>query len=369
MTPSQDRRFMSLALALGRRRMGQTWPNPAVGCVIVRNGRIVGRGATAPGGRPHAEPQALAMAGDAARGATAYVSLEPCAHDGKTPPCAKTLISSGISQVVTACEDPDPRTAGQGHALLRDAGVEVETGVLSDQAAADHAGFFLKVREGRPWVTLKLAASFDGRIATATGESQWITGPEARRFVHATRARHDLVLVGAGTARTDDPDLGVRGFGDVPQPVRAVVSRRLNIPKNGKLAGLAKDHAVWLLSDSAEGAVKDEDRAFWMDAGAELLGAPAGSGGQIEPRAMLAALADRGITRVFSEGGGALAASLLAEGCVDELIGFTAGKALGAEGWSAVGALGVERLVDAPEFSLVETRALGGDVLHRWQRA
>ncbi len=360
---------MQMALALGRRRMGQTWPNPAVGCVIVKEGRILGRAATAIGGRPHAEPQALEMAGPDARGATAYVTLEPCAHDGTTPPCAQTLIDAGVARVVTAHEDPDPRTAGQGHAMLRDAGVQVETGVMADAAARDHAGFFLRVRDGRPFVTLKLAASFDGRIATATGESQWITGPAARRHVHGLRARHDLVLVGAGTARTDDPDLGARGFGPVPQPVRAVVSRRLNLPRDSQLARLAAEGSpVWLICDAQDGSVRDDDRDFWTGTGATLIGAAAGPGGQIEPKGLMEALAARGITRVFSEGGGALAASLLAEDMVDELIGFTAGKLLGAEGWSSVGALGIERLADAPAFDLVETRAMGGDVMHRWRR-
>ncbi|MDP5335527.1 MAG: bifunctional diaminohydroxyphosphoribosylaminopyrimidine deaminase/5-amino-6-(5-phosphoribosylamino)uracil reductase RibD, partial [Paracoccaceae bacterium] len=180
---------MALALSLGRRGHGRTWPNPAVGCLIVKDGRIVGRGWTAAGGRPHAEPQALARAGDAARGATAYVSLEPCAHHGKTPPCAGALIAAGIARVVAPMQDDDPRVSGRGFAMLRAAGVEVTTGVMAEQAERDLAGFFLRIRAGRPRVTLKLASSFDGRIATATGESQWITGPEARADGHAWRAR------------------------------------------------------------------------------------------------------------------------------------------------------------------------------------
>ncbi|MEL6518613.1 MAG: bifunctional diaminohydroxyphosphoribosylaminopyrimidine deaminase/5-amino-6-(5-phosphoribosylamino)uracil reductase RibD, partial [Pseudomonadota bacterium] len=222
MTSETDARYMALALRLGAQRLGQVWPNPAVGCVIVKDGRIVGRGATAPGGRPHAEPQALAQAGDAARGATVYVSLEPCAHHGRTPPCCDALITAGVARVVSAMEDPDPRTAGQGHAALEAAGIVVETGVPCDQAARVHEGFVTRVTEGRPMVTLKLASSFDGRIATATGASKWITGPEARRCVHAARAAHDLVLVGGGTARADDPDLRVRDLGVARQPVRAV---------------------------------------------------------------------------------------------------------------------------------------------------
>ena len=212
---------MRLALALGRRGQGRCWPNPAVGCVIVREGRIVGRGWTAPGGRPHAETVALAQAGAAARGATAYVSLEPCAHHGATPPCATALIEAGVARVVAPLEDSDPRVSGRGFAMLRMAGVQVVTGLLAEQAALDHAGFFLRTRAARPWVTLKLAMSFDGRIATARGMSRWITGPQARRVVHGARARHDAVMIGAGTARADDPMLSVRDLGIAHQPSRS----------------------------------------------------------------------------------------------------------------------------------------------------
>ena len=212
-TEAEDRRFLRLALSLGRRGMGQTWPNPAVGCVIVKQGRVLGRGTTAPGGRPHAEPQALAKAGEGARGATAYVSLEPCAHHGQTPPCTDALIAAGVARVVAPLADTDARVAGQGFAALREAGIEVSTGLCVDEAEEDHAGFFMRTELGRPFVTLKLASSFDGRIATATGDSQWITGPQARRLVHMMRHRHDAVMVGAGTARADDPSLTVRDMG------------------------------------------------------------------------------------------------------------------------------------------------------------
>ncbi|TMV78731.1 bifunctional diaminohydroxyphosphoribosylaminopyrimidine deaminase/5-amino-6-(5-phosphoribosylamino)uracil reductase RibD, partial [Thioclava sp. BHET1] len=244
-----DQRFMRLALGLGARGLGQCWPNPAVGCVIVRDGRIVGRGWTQPGGRPHAEVRALMQAGEAARGATAYVTLEPCAHHGKTPPCSEALIAAGVARVVTALEDPDPRVAGGGHAKLRAAGIAVVEGVEAEAAARDHRGFLNRVVTGRPMLTLKLATSFDGRIATASGESRWITGPEARHFVHALRHNHDAVLVGGGTARADDPALTVRGFGDVRQPVRVVAARRLDLPLDGQLARTAGAVPVWLLHD------------------------------------------------------------------------------------------------------------------------
>lgn len=361
----QDTRYMSLALSLGRRGQGLVWPNPAVGCVIVQDGRIVGRGWTQPGGRPHAEPVALAQAGELARGATAYVTLEPCSHFGQTPPCAQALIKAGIARVVAPIQDSDPRVSGQGFEMLRQAGITVDTGVMSDQAALDHAGFFLKTEQGRPFVTLKLASSFDGRIATATGHSQWITGPDARRVVHALRARHDAVLVGAGTARADDPSLTVRDMGVTQQPVRIVASRHLDLPLMSQLARTAKETPVWLCHGSSADA---ERMKAWEGLGASLIQC-AINGVQIDAADMLQQLGAQGLTRVFCEGGGALASTLLAEDLVDELIGFTAGLAIGAEGLPGIGALGLNRLDEAPRFELIETRQIGGDVMHRWRRA
>ncbi len=359
-----DKRFMALALSLGRRGQGSCWPNPAVGCVIVRDGRVVGRGWTQPGGRPHAEPEALAQAGAQAKGATAYVSLEPCAHYGKTPPCAEALIAAGVARVVAAIEDSDPRVSGQGFALLREAGIEVETGVLAQEAERDLAGFFLKTEQGRPFVTLKLANSFDGRIATSTGHSQWITGPTARREVHAMRARHDAVMVGAGTARADDPSLTVRDLGIERQPVRVVVSRHLDLPLMGQLARTASKTPVWL----CHGPHPDAERArTWEGLGARLLPC-ALYDHQVDARDLLQQLGQEGMTSVFCEGGSALAASLLAQDLVDELVGFTAGLTIGAEGLSAIGALGLEKLDSAPRFELIEARPVGGDVVHRWAR-
>lgn len=355
---------MAHALALGRRALGQTAPNPAVGCVIVRDGRVVGRGMTAPGGRPHAEVAALAMAGAAARGATAYVTLEPCAHHGKTPPCAEALIAAGVARVVTGAGDPDPRVAGRGIAMLRAAGVEVTEGVLEEAAAADHAGFFLRLAEGRPWLTLKLAMSLDGRIATASGESKWITGPAARGAVQALRASHDAVMVGAGTARADDPQLTLRGMGARRPPVRVLVSRRLDLPPEGYLARTAAAVPLWLVHGADLGA---EALAPWAERGAKLLPARM-TGGQIDPVAALRALGGAGLTRVLCEGGGGLAAALLGAGLVDELVVFSAGLMLGAEGVPGLAALGIGVLAEAPRFRLVESRALGGDVMSRWVR-
>ncbi len=355
---------MALALTLGRRGQGNTWPNPAVGCVIVREGRIVGRGWTQPGGRPHAEPQALAQAGTLARGATAYVTLEPCAHHGQTPPCAEALITAGVARVVVAVEDTDARVSGKGLAMLRAAGTEVVTGVLAGQAMRDLQGFFLKTESNRPFLTLRLAQSLDGRIATATGESQWITGPASRRLVHAMRACHDAVMVGGGTARADDPSLNVRDLGVAHQPVRVVVSRRVDLPLMGNLARTAKDIPVWI----AHG--RDADPMLvqtWCDLGAEMLTCDL-DGVHLSPGSVLQALAAKGLTRVFCEGGGALAASLLAADLVDELVTFHAGMALGAEGFPGIGAMGIERLGQAPRFRLSDQARVGDDLMSVWHR-
>ena len=358
-----DDRWMALALSLGRRGLGRVWPNPAVGCVIVRDGRVLGRGWTADGGRPHAETQALAQAGEGARRATAYVTLEPCAHHGRTPPCAEALVAAGVARVVVATGDPDPRVAGRGLAILRAAGVEVVTGVREAEARADQAGFLARVTEGRPFVTLKLAASLDGRIATASGESRWITGPASRAMVHAMRARHDAVMVGGGTARADDPLLTVRGMGNRHQPVRVVLARSLDLPLNGQLGRTAKEVPLWLLHDARPQVVE-----AWETVGARCLRGRAGEGG-LDLGVALGLLAAEGITRVFCEGGGQVAGALLQAGLVDELLVFHAGLALGAEGRAMIGGLGIERLAEVPRLRLAGTQDVGGDLLSSWVRA
>ncbi len=359
-----DTRFMALALSLGRRGQGRTWPNPAVGCVIVQQGRIIGRGWTQPGGRPHAETCALAQAGDAARGATAYVTLEPCAHHGQTPPCTDALIAAGVARVVIAAKDHDARVDGKGIALLRDAGITVVTGVMETAATADHAGFFARTSSGRPMVTLKLAHSFDGRIATATGESQWITDAPARRVVHAMRSRHDAVMVGAGTARKDDPSLTVRGLGVTDQPARIVVSRRLDLPLMGELARTANEVPVILCHGT------DADATLvntWRDLGATLMTCRV-KGAHLDPVDVLQNLGTHGFTRIFCEGGSALAASLINADLVDHLIGFHAGVVIGAEGLPGIGAMGLSNLAGAPRYRLAKTSQIGPDVLTQWTR-
>lgn len=358
-----DVAHMAHALALAARGLGRTWPNPAVGCVIVKAGRVVGRGWTQPGGRPHAETVALAQAGAAALGATAYVTLEPCAHHGRTPPCAEALISAGVARVVTGTGDPDPRVAGQGHALLRAAGIAVTEGVLEAEAQAANAGFLKRVTRGLPFLTLKLATTLDGRIATAAGESRWITGAAARRVVHAMRMRHDAVLVGVGTALADDPDLSVREIGAVHQPVRIVLDSRLRHLPDSRLGRTARHVPVWMCHGPEAPAAA---RAAWQATGARLIACAASPDG-LDAIDALRRLADEGLTRIFCEGGARLAAGLIRAGLCDELVSFTAGKLIGEEGRAATGPLHLAHLAEAPAFRLASVEVAGVDVLSRWR--
>lgn len=364
---ADDAPFMRSALALAARALGRSAPNPAVGCLIVRDGRVLGRGWTGDGGRPHAETIALGQAGAAARGATAYVSLEPCAHHGRTPPCSDALIAAGIARVVIPLIDPDPRVAGRGAAALEAAGIRVDRGCCAAEAACLNLGFFTRIAEGRPMVTLKLAQSLDGRIATASGESRWITGPAARREVHAARARADAVLIGAGTVRADDPMLDVRDLG-LPgaRPLRVVAGGRLHLPARGRLAESARLLPLLICHGPRADA---GHRAAWAAAGAELAEIPGDPDGQMDIRAMLALLGARGLSRVFCEGGGQLAASLVTAGLVDEIVTYAAGVVLGADGRPATGRLGLQTLAEAPRYRLADVRRTGDDLRARWLRA
>jgi diaminohydroxyphosphoribosylaminopyrimidine deaminase / 5-amino-6-(5-phosphoribosylamino)uracil reductase len=359
----EDVDHMAHALRLAARGLGNVWPNPAVGCILVRDGVITGRGWTQPGGRPHAEVRALQQAGVQADGATAYVTLEPCAHHGQTPPCAEALVAARVARVVTALTDPDPRVSGRGHALLREAGIAVTEGILTDKAVHLNAGFLKRVTQGLPFVTLKLAATLDGRIATATGESRWITGPEARRKVHAMRMAHDAVMVGAGTAVVDDPDLTVRDLGAARQPVRIVLDRMLVHLPDSRLGRTAGQSPVWLVHGPDANMMA---RAGWMKAGATLIEAPV-AGAHLDLSAALQALAARGLTRILSEGGSTLAAALIRAGLVDELALFSGAALIGAEGHPALGQLRLTALSEAPRPTLIKLQSLGPDLMSLWQ--
>lgn len=353
---------MAHALRIAARGLGRTWPNPAVGCVIINAGVIVGRGWTQPGGRPHAEVIALTQAGEAARGATAYVTLEPCAHHGLTPPCASALIAAGVARVVSALQDPDPRVSGKGHAMLRAAGIEVLENVLQSEATRANAGFLKRVTQGLPFVTLKLATTLDGRIATASGESRWITGPQSRRAVHAMRLSHDAVLIGSGTARADNPDLTVRELGATHQPIRIVMDSHLSHSPESRLGQTAKTSPVWLLHGPN---APPENRAAWAGQGATLLEIPS-ENGAINPRAALQTLAAQGLTRIFCEGGGTLAAALIRAHLIDDLALFSAGALIGGDGQASLAALNLMALKDAPRLTLRETKTIGPDAYSLW---
>lgn len=360
-----DLSHMRAALALARRGLGTTWPNPSVGCVLVRDGRVVGRGYTAPGGRPHAEPTALSSAGEAARGATAYVTLEPCCHWGRTPPCTDALIEAGIARVVIAALDPDGRVDSQGVARLREAGVAVDCGVLEAEAREDLEGFFLRVIEHRPMTTLKIATTLDGKIATAAGESQWITGPEALRMAHVLRGRHDAVLVGVGTVMADDPELTCRipGFRE-SQVVRVIVDSHLRTPLTSKLAKTATEAPLWfLVRDGADPVRRD---AF-IELGATVIQVARGEAG-IDLADGMRALAEAGLTRVLVEGGGQVAASCIRADLVDRIAWFHAPAVMGGDGWPSVQGFGIEKLAMMPRYVRERVTPLGADVLTEFKR-
>lgn len=378
-----DDRFMRAALALARRGLGNVWPNPAVGCVITRDGRVLGRGWTQPGGRPHAETEAIARArrhsgspsAAPLAGATAYVSLEPCAHFGKTPPCADALVKAGVARVVVAAADPDPRVSGRGIARLRAAGIAVTTGLREAEAAALNAGFFLRVKEGRPLVTLKLASTLDGRIATASGESRWITGEAARARVHALRAGHDAVMVGSNTVLADDPLLTCRLPGlERRSPVRIVIDGRLRTPLTSAVVADAGAVATWIVTALDVGRTLSfqvpsfEARADAFRAcGVTIIEVPQ-AGETVDLHAALRALGERGLTRLLVEGGGGLGAALLRARLVDRIAWFRAGRIIGGDGIPAVAGFGLESLAEAPLFRRVGIEEIGEDLLETLER-
>jgi len=359
--PTGDIGAMRAALSLARRGLGSVWPNPAVGCVIIKDGRVVGRGWTQSGGRPHGETEALRRAGAAARGAAAYVSLEPCCHWGRTPPCVDALVAAGVRRVVVALEDPDPRVAGEGLRRLRAAGLEVEVGLCAEEAAEVNAGFLSRLRLGRPLVTLKFATSLDGRLATASGESQWISGPPARERAPALRASHDAIMVGTGTVVADDPQLTCRLPGlDQRSPVRVVIDRHLRVPSAARLIVDAGLVPTWVLTSRS---ADPDRRAAFLANGVILIDVDLGRDGQIDLAAALAALGQRGITRLLVEGGAHVAAAFIRAGLVDRLVWVHAPLVIGGDGIPAIAGLDVAALADAAAFERLATETIGEDVL------
>jgi len=358
---------MRAALALARRSLGRTWPNPAVGCVIVKDGAIIGRGRTQDGGRPHAEVDALKQAGEAARGAVVYVTLEPCSHFGRSPPCADALVDAGVAKVVSAMEDPNPPVNGRGHARLQDAGIVVEVGEGAREAAEINAGFLMRMLTGRPLFHLKLATSLDGRIATATGESKWITSEAARADGQRLRATYEAILVGANTVEIDDPELTCRLPGlERYSPIRIVLDSRARLSPGSKLALTANKTPVWLLcTEDAPAQAREDLRAK----GIEVIVVASDAQGRVDVRSAAAELGNRQLNRVMVEGGGEIAAALLKAHLVDRVTSYQAGLLMGGDSRSAVAALGLEKLGSAPRFALVSSRSLGGDMVETWHRA
>jgi diaminohydroxyphosphoribosylaminopyrimidine deaminase/5-amino-6-(5-phosphoribosylamino)uracil reductase len=364
-----DQRFMQLALALGRRGQGRTWPNPAVGAVVVKDGVIAGRGWTQSGGRPHAEPVALARAGEAARGATLYVTLEPCSHVGKSPPCADAVISAGIKRVVSAIEDPNPEVAGQGHARLRAAGIAVEVGLGAAEAARDHAGHFRRVRDKRPHVILKLAVSADDKIAAAGHKPVAISGEAAKARMHLLRAQCDAILVGIGTVQADDPLLTCRLPGmEARSPVRVVLDRALRISGTSRLVHSARATPLWLMTS---GFAEAPAAMRLGAAGAQVtrVATTATAPPMLDLLAVLRALADKGITRLLVEGGARVASSFVAAGFVDEFWLLRGPDAVGDDGVAALDVLPLASVTQSPGFRIRASESLDKDTLTVYERA
>lgn len=362
-----DRRLMASALRLGRRNLGSTFPNPAVGAVIVQpdigGPRIVGRGWTAPGGRPHAETMALADAGDEARGATAYVTLEPCAHEGQTPPCASALIEAGIARVVTTMTDPDPRVAGKGIAMLSAAGISVTNGVLAHDAAIAHGGHINRVTRKRPWLTLKLAISADGMIGRGDGERMIVSGRPAFERVQALRSEYDAILVGIGTVDVDDPRLTLRGpaAGDHVL-IRIILDTEARIPPDSYLVSTAREIPLWVMvADDAD----DARIAALEAAGVVVKEVPRGQGG-LDLQAVFARLAEDGLTRILVEGGAKVAGSLVSRGVLDEVVFFRAPVVVGPNGVRALAGQALSAVDRSPRFRLIEDVMIGEDRMRRF---
>ncbi|MEJ2407244.1 MAG: bifunctional diaminohydroxyphosphoribosylaminopyrimidine deaminase/5-amino-6-(5-phosphoribosylamino)uracil reductase RibD [Candidatus Thiodiazotropha sp.] len=355
-TPT-DIAMMNRALQLAERGLYSTDPNPRVGCVLTKEGHIVGEGWHEVAGGPHAEIVALNQAGDVARGATAYVTLEPCCHHGRTPPCSEAMIKAGVSRVIAAMEDPNPKVAGQGLRQLADAGIDVASGLLSAQAELLNPGFVLRMREQRPYVRCKLAMSLDGRTAMASGESQWITGTAARHDVHRLRARSSAIMSGIGTILADDPSLTVRNPDDslaIRQPMRVVLDPHLSTPVDARFL---KQPGKSLIVTATEEA---EVQELLEKAGAEVIYLPHGADA-IDLRALMKVLAEREINEVMLETGAILSGAALRAGIIDELVIYMAPKLMGDGARGLFHTPGLQSLADAVELSIGDIRAVGDD--------
>ena len=361
-----DQAYMRAAISLAQRGLGQTWPNPSVGCVIVLDDIVVGRGWTQQGGRPHAETVALLQAGDGARGSTVYVTLEPCSHKGVTEPCAKALINAGVARVVVGLQDPDPRVNGRGIKMLRKAGINVSIGVCASEAERVTSGFLKRNTDHRPQITLKFATTLDGRIATKSGDSRWVTGAAARRLGHMLRANHDAILVGSRTALKDDPSLTCRLPGMFNRsPLRIVVDGRMRLPLAHNLVVGAPEIPTWLFTFSETSQTSERRRAY-REAGVKIFDISPDENGYPDLKILVGVLAEKGITRLLIEGGGIIAAAFLKLGLIDEVFWYRSAKIIGNEGLPAIAGLGIERLQDAICMKTHYVERVGEDFVEQY---
>lgn len=366
MTPEEDARFMALALALGRRGLGNTWPNPAVGAVIVKNGIILGRGWTQPGGRPHAETQALKRAGKAAEGATMYVTLEPCSHQGKTPPCADAIARARIARVVSSLEDPNPEVAGQGHRRLTERKVAVEVGLGAEEARRDHAGHIRRIATGRPHVMLKLAVSADGKVAAAGRKPVAITGEQARQRVFQMRAASDAILVGIGTVLADNPALTCRLPGLYEQsPVRVLLDSQLRAPLASHLIATVRETPTWVFTSRTASTMAEQ---ILQERGARVFRV-ATLNGRLDLGEILKTLSAEGITRLMVEGGPTVAAQFVQSDLVHEVALFHSDQSIGADGIDALDGLPLDTLTASQKFRKTGDAAFGADRFDHYERA
>jgi diaminohydroxyphosphoribosylaminopyrimidine deaminase / 5-amino-6-(5-phosphoribosylamino)uracil reductase len=361
---ADDARFMQLAFALGRRNLGNTWPNPSVGAVIVKDGVIVGRGWTQQGGRPHAEIEALRHAKKAAQGATMYVTLEPCSHQGKSPPCADAIIKAGIARVVSALEDPNPEVAGKGHERLRAKGIKVDIGLGADEARRVHAGHIMRMQKARPHVTLKLAVSADGKAGLAGRKPAAITGEAARVRVFQMRAASDAILVGIGTVLSDNPQLTCRLPGMAERsPVRVVLDAKLKLPLSTTVVATVNDTPTWVITSHKPSAIAEE---IMQQKGCKVLRVDE-TDGRLDLDEVLKALSGQGITRLMVEGGPTVAGGFVAADLVDEVVLLRGEKNIGATGITPLEGMDLKALIK--NMRLRGSEKLGSDMLETYERA
>ena len=361
-----DKKWMSVALSLAKRTKGATWPNPNVGCVIVKDDKLIGRGWTAPTGRPHAETQALKSAGAASANSTAYVTLEPCAHTGKTKPCTSSLIRANVARIVIATRDPDPRVSGQGLKLLKNAGISITEGILKDEACYEHFGFFNRILNGKPKITLKLATSLDGKIATRNNESKWITGERSRKLTHLYRMQSDAVMIGSRTAIMDDPSLNVRHITTKQQPAKIIIDTTLKTPLTSKIFQSANEFKTIICCGHN---VDQSLVSIWINQGSKIIKCKTNMDGKIDLIDAMKHLGTIGINNIFCEGGASLATSLLKADLIDEFISMTSGLLIGANGRSVVGNFDNLSISKLPILKLRESYKYGQDVVSIWSKS